>query len=175
MRLTEEQKAKALMSLKEHGTMVEAAKEVGCSTYNIREEMKRSLVFKSRVEEAREQGKSSVGDKALTVIEIIAFGENSSEKGKLTAAAMLANAFIPGFRGVSHTESKIQHNINVVTSVPRPEYKEVITVEPKLLPSAEERLEAQRIYQRNYKRKKKVEKMGKGLVAEVESNSANSD
>ena len=58
--------------------------------------------------------------------------EVKTDRNKLTAAIALANAFIPGFRGATTVQGRIDHDVRVITAVPRPNYQ-IIEPEKKLL------------------------------------------
>lgn len=128
VKITNEQKKIALKTLEEHGTMIAAAKAANVGVKTLRAEMKRSAIFRKRVIEARSTGQSNVGDSALAVIEMMAFGEQYSDpkysKARLTAAIALANAFIPGFKGTTTIQGHVDHDFRVVTAIPRPKYIE---------------------------------------------------
>jgi len=157
MSLTQEQRKQALESLKEHGTMVMAAKAANTSTWTLRHEMKRSPYFKKQIEEARDSGRTQVGDNALTMIETIAFNKDTPVQTRLTANLALCNAFVPGFKGVTHTEGKIDHNVRVVTAIPRPQYNQVVEAqEVKLLPPVDQSRLAHNLYMRNFMRNKRA-------------------
>jgi len=56
--------------------------------------------------------------------------EIKTDRNKLTAAIALSNAFIPGFRGATTVQGKIDHDVRVISAVPRPNY-EVLDNPPK--------------------------------------------
>ena len=133
--ITHDQKETAIEALRVHGTMQYASRIAGVSVRTLNEEMKRSEVFKRRVIEARTEGKVNIADKAIELIKSYAYGENEekTDRNRLTAAIALANAYEPGFRGTSQVQGRIEHDVRVITGVPRPNYQ--ITVEePKRLP-----------------------------------------
>jgi hypothetical protein len=159
MALSKEQQAKVLDALKVHGTYVAAAKAINIHTAALYQERKRNKNFGALCNTAIEEGKASVGDKALSIIQDIAFGPSAKDQQRLTAALALANAFIPGFRGISKTEGHIQHDIKVITSIPRPQYKDTPAIEGeyKQLPSPEDpRKEKHRAHMREYMRNKRA-------------------
>jgi len=47
-----------------------------------------------------------------------------TDRNRLTAAMALANAYEPGFRGTTNVQGRIDHNVRVITAVPRPKYIE---------------------------------------------------
>lgn len=117
-------KETCIAALREHGTMEYAAKVCGVSVRTLNEEMRRSEIFKRRVLEARAEGKTNLADKAIELIKSYAYGENKekTDRNRLTAAIALANAYEPGFRGVSQVQGRIEHNVRIITAVPRPRY-----------------------------------------------------
>ncbi len=156
--LNNDQKGKILESLKEHGTIVMAAKTVGCKPDAIYKEMQRYPTYRRKVQEARDHGKDSVGDSAMTVIEGIAFSNDTDSRTRLTAALSLANAFVPGFKGTSHFEGKIDHNVRIQTAVPRPTYNTQVIEGTlvKALPSPDEKRLGYNAYMRDIMRKKRA-------------------
>lgn len=128
-------KESAIDALRYHGTMQYASKICGVSVRTLNEEMRRSEVFKRRVLEARAEGKTNIADRAIELIKSYAFGENEekTDRNRLTAAMALANAYEPGFRGTTQVQGRIEHDVKVITAVPRPKYlpegKEVKVIE----------------------------------------------
>ena len=122
--------------LKDKGTMQAASKVCGVSVRTLNEEMRRSEVFKRRVLAAREQGKQNIADKAIELIKTYAYGENTekTDRNRLTAAIALANAYEPGFRGTTTVQGRIDHDVRVITAVPRPKYDELSERKVKVLP-----------------------------------------
>ncbi len=120
--------------LKDKGTMQAASKVCGVSVRTLNEEMRRSEVFKRRVSEARAEGKVNIADRAIELIKSYAYGENTekTDRNRLTAAIALANAYEPGFRGQTIIQGRIDHDVRVITAVPRPKY-EITEPEKKLL------------------------------------------
>jgi hypothetical protein len=118
-------------ALREHGTLPYAARVCGMTVKQINDEMKRSVIFKQRVQEARLEGKTNLADKSIELIKSYAYGENTekTDRNRLTAAIALANAYEPGFRGSTTVQGKIEHDVRVITAVPRPKYE--ITEAPK--------------------------------------------
>jgi hypothetical protein len=47
---------------------------------------------------------------------------NKTDRNRLTAAIALANAYEPGFRGTTNVQGKIEHDVKVISAVPRPKY-----------------------------------------------------
>ena len=123
--ITHDEKETAIDALREHGTMQYASKVCGISVRTLNEEMRRSEVFKRRVLEARAEGKINIADRAIDLIKSYAYGEvdkKDTDRNRLTAAIALANAYEPGFRGTTNVQGKIEHDVRVITAVPRPKY-----------------------------------------------------
>ena len=142
-KITHDEKETALEALREHGTMQYAAKISGVAVRTLNLEMTRSAVFKRRVLEAREEGKRNIADKAIDLIKSYAYGQNpdgkegelaKTDRNRLTAAIALANAYEPGFRGVTTIQGRVVHEVPVLTAVPRPKYEEIIDGEVVKLP-----------------------------------------
>src|SRR3990167_6532985 len=93
-RLTSGQKEKILSALEEYATLISGAKAGGVEVWQIKEEMKRSAIFKKRVNEAREEGKKNIADKALQLIQDYSNGKFlKTDRNQLTAAIAIANAY----------------------------------------------------------------------------------
>jgi len=141
-KLNHQLKEEVIDALRYHGTMQYAAKACNVSVRTLNEEMRRSSIFKSRVLEARAEGKSNIADRAIELIKSYAYGENTekTDRNRLTAAIALANAYEPGFRGTTNVQGKIDHDVRVITAVPRPKYKVEIENKPqKLLDKGEDK------------------------------------
>ena len=138
-KITHDQKETAIAALREHGTMQYASKVSGIAVRTLNLEMTRSLVFKRRVLEARAEGKINIADKAIELIKSYAYGENEekTDRNRLTAAIALANAYEPGFRGQTIIQGRVEHDVRIITAVPRPKY---IDVEVKELPPIKKQL-----------------------------------
>ncbi len=132
-KITHDEKETALEALKVHGTMQYAAKITGVSVRTLNEEMKRSEVFRRRVMEAREEGKRNLGDEQIEFIKSVAAGEVEVKMPRLTAALSLANWAVQGFRGTTNVQGKIEHDVRVITAVPRPKYDELEAPKVKVL------------------------------------------
>jgi hypothetical protein len=129
-RINADQKNEAVEAIKINGTMKAGAAAAGVSVRTLNEEMRRSAIFKRRILEAREEGKRNVADNAIDRIKEYAFNPPAkTDRNVLTAAIALANAYEPGFRGTTTVQGKIDHDVRVITAVPRPNYQ--ITVEPE--------------------------------------------
>ncbi len=128
MRITHDAKETAIEAIKVNGTMKAGAEAAGVSVRTLNEEMRRSAIFKRRVLEAREEGKRNVADNAIDRIKEYAFNPPlKTDRNVLTAAIALANAYEPGFRGTTNVQGKIEHDVRVITAVPRPNYNIEIT------------------------------------------------
>ncbi len=119
-----DQKNEAVEAIKINGTMKAGAEAAGVSVRTLNEEMRRSAIFKKRILEAREEGKRNIADNAIDRIKEYAFSPPAkTDRNVLTAAIALANAYEPGFRGTTTVQGKIDHDIRVISAVPRPNYK----------------------------------------------------
>ncbi len=126
LKINLERKELALEAIREHGTMKAGAAAAGVDVKTLNNEMRRSAVFKRRVLDAREEGHRNVADKAVDMIKLIASGTMvKTDRNILTANIALANAYEPGFRGATVVQGRIEHDIRVLTAVPRPSYKEL--------------------------------------------------
>ena len=131
MRLTHDQKEQCLAGMRLLGTKKAGALAANIPIEKLNEEIKKSAVFKKRANEALTSGKSNLADNALEVISTYALNPPpKTDRNQLTAAIALANAFIPGFRGATTVQGKIDHDVRVITAVPRPNY-EVLDNPPK--------------------------------------------
>ena len=134
MRVNHDQKEQALAGMRLLGTKKAGALAAGLTIEVLNAEIKKSAVFRKRVNEALAFGKSSLADNALEVITNYALNPPpKTDRNQLTAAIALANAFIPGFRGATTVQGKIDHDVRVITAVPRPSYR-ITTEETKKLP-----------------------------------------
>ena len=134
-RINHDEKETAIETIRIHGTMKAGAEAAGVSVRTLNEEMRRSAIFKRRVLEAREEGKRNVADNAIDRIKQYAFNPpEKTDRNVLTAAIALANAYEPGFRGTTTVQGRINHDVRVITAVPRPDY-EVLDTPPKMLKS----------------------------------------
>jgi hypothetical protein len=135
--MTDTERRAFITKLAELGTKKSASLAVGITPWMVRSEGRRSAIFKRRVEEAKMEGVKHLADQALENIRAIAFGEIKADKTVLTANLALANAYESGFKGVQRTEGHVDHNIRVITSVPRPNY-DLEKPKAKLLTSCKE-------------------------------------
>lgn len=122
-RLSHDKKEQVLAGMRLLGTKKAGATAADISIEKLNEEIKKSAIFKKRVSDAIAIGKSNLGDNALEVISTYALNPPpKTDRNQLTAAIALANAFIPGFKGATTVQGKIDHNIKVLSAVPRPTY-----------------------------------------------------
>ena len=135
--ITMEQKETIIETIRIHGTMKAGAEAANISVRILNEEMHRSSIFRKRILEAREEGKRNVADNAIDRIKEYAFTPPAkTDRNVLTAAIALANAYEPGFRGTTTVQGKIDHDIRIITAVPRPKYEITIDKSPdKMLQS----------------------------------------
>ena len=128
-RMSHNTKEIALAGMRFLGTKKAGALAAGLTIEALNAEIKKSAIFRKRANEALTFGKSNLADNALEIITNYAFHPPAkTDRNQLTAAIALANAFIPGFRGT--VQGKIDHDIRVITGVPRPNYQ---IEEPKRL------------------------------------------
>ena len=134
-KIDHDQKEAAIEALKSEGTMLAAAKAAGVIVKTLNNEMNRSAIFKKRVLAAREEGYKNIADKAVEMIKLYASGEVAkTDRNVLTANIALANWAQPGFRGVTTVQGRVDHDVRVITAVPRPKYDVEIEVsKPKQL------------------------------------------
>ena len=124
-RLSHDKKEQVLAGIRLLGTKKAGALAADIDMDKLNAETKKSAVFRKRVAEALVSGKSSLADNALEVITRYALNPPpKTDRNQLTAAIALANAFIPGFRGATTVQGKIDHNFRVLSAVPRPKYIE---------------------------------------------------
>ena len=124
MRLNHDQKEQALAGMRLLGTKNTGALAANIPIEQLNEEIKESAVFKKRANEALALGKSNLGDNALAIISTYALTPPpKTDRNQLTAAIALANAFITGFRGTTTIQGRIDHDVRVITAVPRPKYE----------------------------------------------------
>ena len=136
-KITPELKQKAIKVYEETGLLTKVAEAIGVHVSTLRDEMKRSAVFRKKMVAAKEIGALVVGDKALQGIQDYADGKLSSgksDRNQLTALIALANAYIPGFRGRTAVDHKVDGEIKITHRLPRPNYKEVKEEPKKRIP-----------------------------------------
>lgn len=121
--LTPQQRIQAIEIIRKYGTIKSAEEALGRAA--IENERKASAIFNKHIFEALGEGKNIIGDNAVDQIRQCADGNVKMGKTQLTANIALANAYAPGFKGTTRTEGRIEHDIRIITAVPRPKYIEV--------------------------------------------------
>ena len=125
-KITKDQKDTFIEELAACGVIKLAASKTMVSVPTIYAEMKRSDVFKKRVQLAINEGKSKLGDSTLeNILEIANDLDPKRTSQRLTANLAIANWVIPGFRGEQKISGKVEHDVIVKTGIPRPDYKEL--------------------------------------------------
>ena len=120
--LTNDIKEQIINSIWVNGTL-EAATSEDITMELIQEEMKRSAVFKKRIRKALEESKGMLIDEARALVRDYMRGKFiKTDRNRLTAAIALLNAYEPGFKGVTTLKGSVDHNVRVITAVPRPNY-----------------------------------------------------
>ena len=105
-----------------NGTLESATSE-GVTMEMIQAEMKKSAVFKRRIRKALEESKGMLIDEARGLVRDYMRGKfDKTDRNRLTAAIALLNAYEPGFKGATTVKGTIDHNVRVITGVPRPDY-----------------------------------------------------
>lgn len=125
-----DQKETALEAIREYGTMKAGAEAAGVNVKTLNTEMNRSAVFKKRILEARAEGYNRLADNARQLVIDYMMGKyDKTDRNRLTAAIALLNAYEPGFRGATLIQGRVEHDVRVITAVPRPRYEGI--PEPK--------------------------------------------
>ncbi len=125
MELNHEAKEQIVNAVWVNGTL-ESATSKDITMESIQAEMKRSAVFKKRIRKALEESKGMLIDEARALVRDYMRGKyDKTDRNRLTAAIALLNAYEPGFKGATTVLGKIQHDVRVITAVPRPKYDEV--------------------------------------------------
>jgi len=131
MRLNHDQREQALAGMRLLGTEKAGALAANISIEELKGELKKSAIFRKRANEAKTIGKSNLGESGLGVIVEYALNPPpKTDRNRLTAAIALCNAFIPGFKGISTVQGRIDHDVRVISAVPRPNY-EILDEPPK--------------------------------------------
>ena len=124
MKLTHAIKEQIINSVWVNGTL-ESATSDGVTMEMIQAEMKKSAVFKRRIRKALEESKGMLIDEARALVRDYMRGKHiKTDRNRLTAAIALLNAYEPGFKGVTTSKVTLDHNVRVITGVPRPNYIE---------------------------------------------------
>lgn len=126
MRITHEQKEKIVNAVWLNGTYESAAEVSGTTLEVIHGEMKKSPLFRKRIRKAFEESKGMLIDEARALVRDYMRGKHvKTDRNRLTAAIALLNAYEPGFKGATKVEGRIEHDVRVITAVPRPKYIEL--------------------------------------------------
>jgi len=130
--VTHNQKEAAIEAIRELGTLKAGAKVAGIDVKTLRAERKRSKIFDNRINDALNEGRERMGDESIQFIKDVRDGVyEKTDRNRLTAAIALANWIVTGFRGTTQVQGKIDHDVRVLTAVPRPKYIE--EKKPKLI------------------------------------------
>ncbi len=136
LKLNHTQKQQVLEAIRLGCTLKAGAIAIGIDISILKAEIKRSSVFKKRIHEALEDGKLSAGDDSIQYLIDVRDGKfEKTDRNRVTAAIALANWGKPGFRGATTVQGRIEHDVRVITAVPRPKYVEVETPKVKVLES----------------------------------------
>lgn len=130
-RMNHDQKETAIEWVRARGTLKAGAEAAGVTYQTLRNEIKRSSIFEKRIREAQADGKSEIGDRAVENIKDLASEGNKDVRSRLTANISLANWAVPGFRGESKRAVSVEHNIKVISAIPRPNYKQPVEIKAK--------------------------------------------
>ncbi len=125
MRLTRDIKEQIVNSIWINGTLESAVSPGDNITMEaIRAEMKKSTVFKRRIEKAIKESQGMLIDEARALVRDYMRGKYiKTDRNRLTAAIALLNAYEPGFKGQTTVQGRIEHDVRVITAVPRPQYE----------------------------------------------------
>lgn len=126
-RITPDKKRAAIEAIREQGTIKAGAEAADVLLKTMRNEMRRSIVFKRRVDEALQESRQNIVDEAKRVALAIMRGEIKATHGQMVASLAFLNAYEPGFRATTKIEGKLEHEIRVITAIPRPKYDELET------------------------------------------------
>lgn len=130
--MTHNQKEAAIEAIRELGTLKSGAAAAGIDVKTLRAERKRSKIFDNRINDALNEGRERMGDESIQFIKDVRDGVyEKTDRNRLTAAIALANWIVTGFRGTTQVQGKIDHDVRVLTAVPRPKYIE--EKKPKLI------------------------------------------
>jgi len=125
-KLTHTVKEQIINAVWVNGTL-ESATNDNVTMEMIQAEMKKSAVFKKRIRKALEESKGMLIDEARALVRDYMRGKFiKTDRNRLTAAIALLNAYEPGFKGVTTVKGSVDHNVRVITGVPRPKYDVII-------------------------------------------------
>ena len=125
MKITHKQKEAALEAMREHGTLKAGAEAIKIDPTTLRSERKRSKIFDRRCMDALDEAKDRIADSRLQFLLDVAEGKVDVKKSQLVANLSILNWAKPGFRGSTKVEGRVEHEVRVITAVPRPKYDEL--------------------------------------------------
>ena len=135
-KITRDQKETALEARREHGTLKAAALASGVSVKTLNNEIRRSAIFKKRMQEAAQEGHVNVADVGKQYLVDVVHGRiEKTDRNRITAAIALLNAYEAGFRGTTTIQGRVEHDVRVITAVPRPKYEVLDNSPRKMLKS----------------------------------------
>ena len=121
--MNKEQKEKAIEAIRTTGIYKMGAKAANIAPTVLKAEMAKSALFNKRILEAWQEGNSWIADDCKQFLADCASGKVLKvDRSRVVAAIAFMNAYEPGFKGTSRVEGKIQHDVRVITAVPRPKY-----------------------------------------------------
>jgi hypothetical protein len=124
MKLTSEDKAKIILAIRERGVKRDGCKAVKISIHELNDEIKLHKNFAKEVKEAVLEGNQNLADKGKEYIaDVIDQKFAKTDRNAITGAIAALNAYEPGFKGTSKVEGRIEHDVRVITGVPRPNYQ----------------------------------------------------
>ena len=121
-------KKKAVEIYADTGTLKDTATAIGVTRKELLAEMKRSKVFRQKMKAADILSRAVITDDARQLLRDYLLGKyNKTDKNRLTAAIAFLNAYEEGFktRPIFQPTRQI---FNVITGIPRPQYKELPAV-----------------------------------------------
>jgi hypothetical protein len=128
MRLTKEQKDKIILSIRERGVKRDGCESVGITIHQLNDEIKLHKVFRKEVNEAVKEGRQNLADRGQQYLADVIDGKIAkSDKNAVTAAIAFNNAYTDGFKGKTTVQGNINHDVRVISAVPRPKYDELKT------------------------------------------------
>ncbi len=124
MKLSSEDKAKIILAIRERGVKRDGCKAVKISIHELNDEIKLHKNFAKEVKEAVLEGNQNLADKGKEYIaDVIDQKFAKTDRNAITGAIAALNAYEPGFKGTSKVEGRIEHDVRVITGVPRPNYQ----------------------------------------------------
>ncbi len=120
------QKQLILEAIRQRGIRRDGAEAGGVSVAELNLELKRSKIFRQQVREATQEGNINLSDKGKLLLANYIEGKvDRTDRNALTAAIASLNAYEPGFKGATTIQGRIEHDVRVITAVPRPKYAEI--------------------------------------------------